>query len=237
MLTRRDALRRTAAGAVLFALPRTAAADTPPPFTLPKLPYAYDALEPYIDAKTMEIHHSKHHNAYVENLNKALGKTDQAGKTLEAILGDLKGVPEKSRAAVRNNGGGHWNHTFFWQSMAKGGGKPAGDLLKAIEASFGSLDQFKQEWKAQAVAHFGSGWAWLEKGDSGGKPLKISTTQNQDNPLMAGRPAPLLGIDVWEHAYYLKYQNKRADYVDAWLNVVNWDNVAWRFGGEKKRSG
>ena len=226
MLSRRDALRTAAAGAVLFALPEAARADTTQPFALPKLPYAYDALEPAIDAKTMEIHHSKHHQAYVDNLNKKLDGL--AGKTLETILYHLSDVPEKSRAAVRNNGGGHWNHTFFWESMAKGGGKPAGDLLKAIDASFGSFDQFKQEWKAQAVAQFGSGWAWLERGEAGGKPLMIRTTSNQDNPLMAGRPAPLLGVDVWEHAYYLKYQNKRADYVQAWFDVVNWDKVAER---------
>ena len=230
MLSRRDALRTAATGAVLFALPKSVSADTKPPFTLPKLPYAYDALEPHIDAKTMEIHHSRHHKAYVDNLVKALG--DKADKPLEAVLADLKGVPEKTRTAVRNNGGGHWNHTFFWESMAKGGGKPAGELLKALEASFGTFDQFKQEWKAQAVAQFGSGWAWLERGEVGGKPLMIKTTANQDNPLMAGRPAPLLGIDVWEHAYYLKYQNKRADYVEAWFNVVNWDAVAGRMAAK-----
>ena len=230
MLTRRDALRTAATGAVLFALPKAATADTKPPFTLPKLPYAYDALEPHIDSKTMEIHHSRHHKAYVDNLVKALG--DKADKPLESVLAHLDQVPEKTRTAVRNNGGGHWNHTFFWESMAKAGGKPAGELLKALEASFGSFDQFKQEWKAQAVAQFGSGWAWLERGETGGKPLMIRTTANQDNPLMAGRPAPLLGIDVWEHAYYLKYQNKRADYVEAWFNVVNWDAVAGRLAAK-----
>ena len=215
---------------MLFALPRTAPADTPQPFTLPKLPYAYDALEPHIDARTMEIHHSKHHATYVENLNKKLDGV--AGKSLEAILTHLDQVPEANRPAVGNNGGGHWNHTFFWASMAKGGGKPAGDLLKALDASFGSLDGFMKEFKAKALGQFGSGWAWLEKGPAGGKPLVVTSTPNQDNPLMAGKPAPLLGIDVWEHAYYLKYQNKRADYVDAWFNVVNWDVVAGRLAGK-----
>ncbi len=225
MISRRDALRTAAAGAVLFALPKSATAEPPPPFTLPKLPYAYDALEPSIDAKTMEIHHSKHQQAYVDNLNKAL-VGGPATRSLETILAHLPDVPEKSRTAVRNNGGGLWNHTFFWDCMAKGGGKPTGDLLKAIDASFGGLDGFKKEFKAKAVGQFGSGWAWLEKAADG--KLAVTGTSNQDNPLMAGRPAPLLGLDVWEHAYYLKYQNKRADYVDAWFNVVNWDAVAGR---------
>lgn len=209
----------------MFAVPRRSPAhEITPPFTLPKLPYAYDALEPYIDVRTMEIHHAKHHQAYVDNLNKKLDGI--AGKSLEAILTDLKSVPEANRSAVRNNGGGHWNHSFFWTCMAKGGGKPSGELLKAIETSFGGLDKCKAAFKAKALGQFGSGWAWLEKSVDG--KLAVTATPNQDNPLMAGRPAPLLGLDVWEHAYYLKYQNKRADYVDAWWNVVNWEAVSAR---------
>jgi Fe-Mn family superoxide dismutase len=228
MLTRRDALRTTTAGAALFALPEPATAQPPEMFALPPLPYAYDALEPFIDAKTMEIHHAKHHKAYVDNLNKAVAGT-AIPHTLDGLLAALDQLPADKRAAVRNNGGGHWNHTFFWASMAKGGGQPAGPLRAALEAVFGSLDQFTAEFKAKAVSQFGSGWAWLEKGRVGEPTLVIRTTPNQDNPLMAGRPAPLLGIDVWEHAYYLKYQNRRADYVTAWLNVVNWAAVADRF--------
>ncbi len=230
-MTRRDLLRAAGAGAALAAAPSllaaTARAQDPKPggYTLPKLPYAYDALEPHIDAMTMEIHHSKHHQGYVTNLNKALGA--RAGTPLEEVLPNLKDIPEASRGAVRNNGGGHWNHTFFWGIMVKGGGAPKGDLLKALEASFGGLDQFKAAFKAAALGRFGSGWAWLVPGKE--KPLAIVSSPNQDNPLMTGGVKPILGIDVWEHAYYLKYQNKRADYVDAWWNVVNWDAVAAHF--------
>jgi Fe-Mn family superoxide dismutase len=225
MLTRRDMLKAAAVAPLAASLaPSARAADA---FELPKLPYAVDALEPHIDAKTMEIHHDRHHKAYVDNLNKALAGTEWATKPVEQILANLSAVPEEKRAAVRNNGGGHWNHTFFWEIMAPKGGSPTGDLLKAIDVSFGGLDGFKKEFKAKALAQFGSGWAWLVPGKE--KPLAIATTANQDNPLMIGGPAPLLGVDVWEHAYYLKYQNKRADYVDAWFNVVNWDAVAARF--------
>jgi Fe-Mn family superoxide dismutase len=226
MVTRRDMLRAAAGGAVLFAVPKAAPAQDKGGFTLPKLPYAYDALEPHIDARTMEIHHGKHHQAYVDNLNKALGgKTD---KSLEELLMNLKALPAAQQTAVRNNGGGHWNHTFFWGVMSKSGGQPSGDLLKAIDASFGSVDGFKKEFKAKALAQFGSGWAWLVKGSD--KPLAVVTTANQDNALMLPNgPQMLLGVDVWEHAYYLKYQNKRADYVDAWFNVINWAMVAEHF--------
>jgi Fe-Mn family superoxide dismutase len=226
-MTRREMIRAAGAGAVLVAAPSLvpATAQDPKGYTLPKLPYAYDALEPHIDAKTMEIHHAKHHQAYVDNLNKAMGA--KAGTPLEQVLPNLKDVPEASRGAVRNNGGGHWNHTFFWGIMAKGGGEPKGDLLKALDDSFGGLDKFKAAFKAAALARFGSGWAWLVHGTD--KRLAITSSPNQDNPLMDGGPPPILGLDVWEHAYYLKYQNKRADYIDAWWNVVNWDAVAAHF--------
>lgn len=195
-------------------------------FELPKLPYAYDALEPYIDAQTMEIHHSKHHQAYVTNLNAALEKHPQlAGKSLEELLRDLSAVPEDIRTVVRNHGGGTWNHSMFWLVMApQAGGAPAGDLAKAIEAAFGSFDGFKSEFEKAANGRFGSGWAWLVKKDGG---LAVVSTANQDNPMSEG-VTPVLGIDVWEHAYYLKYQNRRAEYVSNWWNVVNWDEVARR---------
>jgi Fe-Mn family superoxide dismutase len=200
--------------------------------TLPQLPYAFDALEPHIDAQTMQIHHGKHHQAYVNNLNAALEKApDIASKPLEALLGKLDAVPEAVRTAVRNNGGGHWNHSLFWELMAPGaGGKPDGALAKAIDAAFGSFDGFQEKFAAAAGGRFGSGWAWLVR--DGGQ-LAIISTPNQDNPLMEGRAANdvLLGLDVWEHAYYLKYQNRRPDYVKAWWNVVNWSEVASRFGG------
>ena len=237
MLTRREMFRTAGAAVAVVAVPQlfaTARAQEKKAegFTLPKLPYAYDALEPHIDAKTMEIHHSKHHQAYVDNLNKALAGTPWLGKPIEAILTDLKSIPEATRGAVRNNGGGHWNHSFFWNIMGKPGTAPKGDLLKAIDTSFGGLDGLKKDLKAAALGRFGSGWAWLTVGKD--KPLAIVSSPNQDNALMDGGHAPLLGIDVWEHAYYLKYQNKRADYVDAWFNVVNWDVVAGNFGAVKK---
>jgi Fe-Mn family superoxide dismutase len=199
------------------------------PFSLPALPYDPAALEPHIDAQTMQIHHGKHHNAYVTNLNAALDKApDLKAKGLSEILANLGQVPEAVRAAVRNNGGGHWNHSAFWRLLSpKGGGEPAGDLAKAIAASFGSFAAFKEQFAAAAMGRFGSGWAWLVK--DGGK-LGIMSTPNQDNPLMEGKTA-ILGLDVWEHAYYLKYQNRRADYVGAWWNVVNWDEVAKQYGG------
>ena len=197
------------------------------PYSLPSLPYDVAALEPHIDAQTMTIHHGKHHNAYVTNLNAALEKAPALqGKGLSAILADLNSVPEAVRGAVRNNGGGHWNHSAFWTLISpKGGGAPKGALAQAVDASFGSFDKFKEQFAAAAMGRFGSGWAWLIK--DGGK-LAIMSTPNQDNPAMEGKQA-ILGLDVWEHAYYLKYQNRRADYVTAWWNVVNWDEVAANF--------
>ena len=198
--------------------------------TLPPLPYPPTALEPHIDAQTMEIHHGKHHNAYVTNLNAALEKAPElADKSLDDLLRNLNSVPEAVRTAVRNNAGGHWNHSQFWQSMApNAGGAPSGKLADAINSAFGDFEKFKEQFNAAGAARFGSGWAWLVK--DGGK-LAIVSTPNQDNPIMDGKPAPLLGNDVWEHAYYLKYQNRRPDYIDAWWNVVNWPEVAARFGG------
>lgn len=197
--------------------------------TLPPLPYASGALEPHIDAQTMEIHHGKHHQAYVTNLNSALEKAPElADRPVDELLRDLQAVPESVRTAVRNNGGGHWNHTQFWQWMAPdGGGEPTGGLAEALARSFGGVDRFREQFAAAGAARFGSGWVWLE--NDGGR-LSISSTPNQDNPLMDGRPAPILGLDVWEHAYYLKYQNRRPDYMKAWWNVVNWPEVARRFG-------
>ena len=195
------------------------------PFTLPALPYAYDALEPHIDARTMEIHHTKHHQAYVNNLNAALEKAPQLeGKSLDDLMRGINSVPEAVRTAVRNNGGGHWNHSQFWEWMGpKRGGEPTGRLADAIKSSFGDFAKFKEQFAAAAAGRFGSGWAWLI--DDGKGKLSITSTPNQDNPLMEGKKA-ILGLDVWEHAYYLKYQNKRPDYVAAWWNVVNWDAVA-----------
>jgi Fe-Mn family superoxide dismutase len=201
-------------------------------FELPKLPYAHDALEPHIDARTMEIHHSKHHAAYVTKLNAALeGNAGLQGKSLTEILANLTQVPENVRAAARNNGGGHFNHSLFWKVMKKGGGgQPTGELAKAIEASFGSFDTFRTKFSDAATAVFGSGWAWLSI--QGGK-LAIESTPNQDNPAMRS-VVPVLGLDVWEHAYYLHYQNRRPDYIAAWWNVVNWDQVAQNFADAKK---
>ena len=199
------------------------------PFTLPPLPYPTNALEPHIDAQTMEIHHDKHHAAYVNNLNTALEKAPELqNKSLDDLLKNFNAVPEAVRTAVRNNGGGHWNHSMFWQIMSpKGGGKPTGKLADAINAAFGDFEKFKEQFNAAGGARFGSGWAWLI--NDGGK-LSILSTPNQDNPIMDGKPAPILGLDVWEHAYYLKYQNRRPDYMKAWWNVVNWPEVAKRFG-------
>jgi Fe-Mn family superoxide dismutase len=199
------------------------------PFTLPALPYAYDALEPHIDARTMEIHHTKHHQAYVNNLNAALEKAPQLeGKSLDDLMKGINSVPEAVRTAVRNNGGGHWNHSHFWEWMGpKKGGEPKGRLGDAIKGSFGDFAKFKEQFGAAAAGRFGSGWAWLI--DEGNGKLSITSTPNQDNPLMEGKK-PILGLDVWEHAYYLKYQNRRPDYVAAWWNVVNWENVAKRLG-------
>jgi len=193
------------------------------PHTLPALPYSNNALEPHIDAQTMQIHHGKHHQTYVTNLNTALDKHPELHKkSLDDLLRDLNSVPEDIRTAVRNNGGGHWNHSMFWKLMGpNGGGPPSGAVGDAINSSFGSFDKFKEQLQAAGLARFGSGWAWLI--DNGGK-LEITSTPNQDNPLMEGKKA-VLGVDVWEHAYYLKYQNRRADYLTAWWNVVNWGEV------------
>ncbi|MBZ5631732.1 MAG: superoxide dismutase [Acidobacteriia bacterium] len=201
-------------------------------FTLPALPYAPDALEPHIDKMTMEIHHGKHHNAYVTNLNKALESAPAlASKSIEELLANNCAiVPDNIRTAVRNNGGGHWNHSMFWQIMGPGkGGAPVGNLAAAITAAFGTFDTFKEKLSAAGVGRFGSGWAWLVKTSSG---LEITSTPNQDNPLMEGKHA-VLGVDVWEHAYYLKYQNRRPDYLAAWWNVVNWQEAEKRFTAGK----
>ena len=200
------------------------------PHTLPPLPYPTNALEPHIDAQTMEIHHGKHHNTYVTNLNAALEKAPElAGKSLDDLLKNLDAVPESIRSAVRNNGGGHWNHSLFWQVMGpNAGGAPTGALADAINAAFGDFEKFKEQFAAAGAGRFGSGWVWLTK--EGGK-LAITSSPNQDNPLMDGKAAPILGLDVWEHAYYLKYQNRRPDYMKAWWGVVNWAEVGRRFGG------
>jgi Fe-Mn family superoxide dismutase len=191
---------------------------------LPPLPYAYNALEPHIDEQTMRIHHDKHHGTYVTNLNNALeGKADLAGRSVEDLLRDINAVPEQIRTAVRNNGGGHMNHTMFWEIMAPGsGGGPSGRIGDAIKSTFGSFDTFRESFNKAAMGRFGSGWAWLVQGGDG--KLAVESTANQDNPVMEGK-WPVFGIDVWEHAYYLKYQNRRADYVNAWWNVVNWDAI------------
>jgi len=199
---------------------------------LPALPYAHNALEPNIDARTMEIHHGKHHATYVTNLNKALESApDLAGKSADDLIKDLSAVPEGIRGAVRNNGGGHVNHTLFWNSMGAGkGGAPTGALGDAIQAAFGSSDDFKAKFEAAGLGRFGSGWAWLSL-DKAGK-LTVHSTANQDNPVMEGL-TPLVGCDVWEHAYYLNYQNRRADYLKAWWNVVDWDAVGKRYDAAK----
>ena len=197
---------------------------------LPKLPYAFDALEPHIDAQTMQIHHGKHHQAYVNNLNAALDKHPELhGKSLDDLVAGIGSVPEDIRGPVRNNGGGHWNHSMFWQLLSPNGGKPSGKLADALKAAFGEEAKFKEQFAAAAMGRFGSGWAWLIA--KGGK-LSIESTPNQDNPLMDGKTA-VLGLDVWEHAYYLRYQNRRADYVTAWWNVVNWAEVGKRFDAAK----
>jgi superoxide dismutase, Fe-Mn family len=202
------------------------------PFTLPDLPYAKDALEPHIDATTMEIHHGKHHNTYVTNLNKALESApDLQNASLEEILANnCAKAPESVRTMVRNNGGGHANHSLFWTIMGPGkGGQPKGRLAEAINSTFGGFDQFKEKFAAAAVGRFGSGWAWLLKSGNG---VDIYSTANQDSPLMEGK-FPIIGLDVWEHAYYLKYQNRRPDYIAAWWNVVNWDEAEKRFQSGK----
>ncbi|MBE3570658.1 MAG: superoxide dismutase [Bacillales bacterium] len=200
-------------------------------FELPKLPYAYDALEPHIDAKTMEIHHTKHHNTYVTKLNDALkGNDELLSKSVEEVISNLDAVPENVRTAVRNNGGGHANHSLFWTILSpNGGGEPSGELANAINQKFGSFEKFKEEFSAAAANRFGSGWAWLVVNNG---QLEVISMPNQDNPLMEGK-TPILGLDVWEHAYYLKYQNRRPDYIQAFWNVVNWDEVAKRYSAAK----
>lgn len=202
------------------------------PYTLPALPYAYDALEPHFDARTMEIHHTKHHQTYIDKVNAALAGTEWEGKPIEEVIGNLSKIPEDKRGAVRNHGGGHANHSFFWTILEpNGGGKPSGNLVKEIDANFGSFEKFAEEFGTAAANRFGSGWAWLIVAD--GK-LQVASTANQDSPLMGKAIAgcegtPILGLDVWEHAYYLKYQNKRPEYVKAFWQVVNWKEVENRF--------
>ena len=235
MITRRDALKKAAlllgSAVAVSTLPhfQAWAAEAPPagPFTLPPLPYAFDGLEPHIDAQTMQIHHDKHHQAYVNNLNKAMaGNAELEKKPIDELIRDLRLVPESLRKAVQNQGGGHANHSFFWQLLKKNeGGKPTGELSKAVDKKWGGLDGFKVEFTKAATTLFGSGWAWLSLD---GKELLIEQTSNQDSPLSQGR-TPLLCIDVWEHAYYLKYQNRRPDYVSAFYNVINWDFVSERY--------
>ena len=199
--------------------------------TLPDLPYGYDALEPHIDARTMEIHHGKHHNTYITNLNAALeGHSGLAARGIDDLIADLDSVPEDIRTAVRNNGGGHANHSLFWTVMSGSGGSPSADLAAAIDSDLGGMDSFKEKFSAAGTTRFGSGWAWLVvKGGS----LDVLSTPNQDNPVMSGDGTPILGLDVWEHAYYLNYQNRRPDYIAAWWNVVNWDEVSSRFAAAK----
>jgi Fe-Mn family superoxide dismutase len=200
-------------------------------FELPQLPYAYDALEPHIDKETMNIHHTKHHNTYVTNLNNALqGNEELLSKSVEEVIANLDAVPEAARTAVRNNGGGHANHSLFWQILApNGGGAPTGELADAISSKFGSFESFKEEFAKAATTRFGSGWAWLSVSNG---ELELSSTPNQDSPLMEGK-TPILGLDVWEHAYYLNYQNRRPDYIASFWNVVNWDEVSKRYTAAK----
>jgi Fe-Mn family superoxide dismutase len=242
MMTRRKALKTAGlAGSALAICPNLpmAQAQPPPapaaapsgPFKLPALPYSFDALEPSIDARTMEIHHDKHHAAYVANLNKAVAEYPNLGKkSVEDLLKDLDSAPAKIQAALRNQGGGHYNHSLFWQTLAKnGGGEPKAEVSEAIAKTFGSFPAFKTKFSDSALKLFGSGWAWLVIQNGA---LKIETTPNQDSPVSRGEQ-PLLGIDLWEHAYYLKYQNRRADYIASFWNVVNWDFVADRFAKSK----
>jgi Fe-Mn family superoxide dismutase len=196
-------------------------------YSLPDLPYGYDALEPHIDARTMEIHHSKHHNAYVTNLNAALeGHDDLSSKSIEDLIANLDAVPEAARTAVRNNGGGHANHSLFWTVLSGQGGDPSGDLAAAIDRDLGGMDAFKEAFSKAAATRFGSGWAWLVVKDGA---LAVTSTPNQDSPIMDGSGTPILGLDVWEHAYYLNYQNRRPDYIAAFFSVINWDAVGARY--------
>lgn len=200
-------------------------------FELPQLPYAYDALEPHIDKETMNIHHTKHHNTYVTNLNNALeGNSELLSKSVEEVISNLDAVPEAARTAVRNNGGGHANHSLFWTILSpNGGGEPTGELAEAINSKFGSYSSFKEEFAKAATTRFGSGWAWLVVNNG---QLEVTSTPNQDSPLMEGK-TPILGLDVWEHAYYLNYQNRRPDYIGAFWNVVNWEEVSKRYSAAK----
>jgi Fe-Mn family superoxide dismutase len=200
-------------------------------FSVPDLPYPYDGLEPHIDEATMRVHHDKHHQAYVDKANAALEGTEWADKSVEEVVQSIDALPSAKQGPVRNNAGGHINHNMFWESMSpNGGGSPSGELAQAIDAKFGSFDDFKTAFKEAGVARFGSGWVWLVADGQGG--VDVTSTANQDNPLMTGQ-TPLLGCDVWEHAYYLKYQNKRPDYIDAWWNTVDWDKVAERFAASR----
>ncbi len=214
------------------ASPQPSRSGKPWAYTLPPLPYAFDALEPHIDARTMEIHHDKHHAAYVANVNKALEGSPLAEKPVEEVIADIEQVPEAIRTAVRNNGGGHANHSLFWTSLGKGkGGEPSGPLGEAIASQLGGFDAFKDAFSKAAMTRFGSGWAWLSADPSG--KLVVESTANQDSPLMHGN-TPLLGLDVWEHAYYLLYQNRRADYVSEFFNVIDWDAIGERFAAAAK---
>ncbi|MFD1781282.1 MULTISPECIES: superoxide dismutase SodA [Fredinandcohnia] len=200
-------------------------------YELPQLPYAYDALEPHIDKETMNIHHTKHHNTYITNVNNAIaGKADLEGKSVEELVSNLDAVPEDIRTAVRNNGGGHANHSLFWTILSpNGGGEPTGELAEAINSKFGGFEAFKDQFAKAATTRFGSGWAWLVVNNG---ELEVTSTPNQDSPLMEGK-TPILGLDVWEHAYYLNYQNRRPDYISAFFNVVNWEEVANRYNSAK----
>jgi Fe-Mn family superoxide dismutase len=226
MVSRRSFLISAAGGTVALALPRGARGQTVAGFQLPSLPYDYSALEPHIDARTMNIHHTKHHQAYVDKLNAALmsGASDWLSRPIADVVANYRALPESIQTAVRNQGGGHLNHSQFWKMMAKPGtgGQPSAELAQAIQASFGGMDGFKQEFLAKATGQFGSGWAWLIRGKD--RPLAVVSTANQDNPISDGQVA-ILGIDVWEHAYYLKYQNQRPVYVEAWFNVIHWNYV------------
>ncbi len=236
MTSRRDFVM--SAGALLAAAQAVAqttpAAANPPAYTLPPLPYAADALEPYIDAQTMQIHHDKHHKAYVDNLNKALaGHPELTSKPIDQLVAELNTVPDAIRTAVRNQGGGHANHSLFWTTLKKnGGGKPKGELNAAMDKTFGSFSAFQDQFTKAAVGQFGSGWAWLTTDMAGA--LKVEATPNQDSVLSAGR-MPVFGIDVWEHAYYLKYQNRRPEYVAAFYNVIDWDVVSDRYNNLRKK--
>ena len=242
IMTRREAIKTVAltAGAIAVAPSlvdgqNTAQGGAGYPFKVPDLGYSYDALEPYIDAQTMQIHHDKHHSAYVENLNKALADAPDATKkmTVEELLASLDTLPEKIRTAVRNNAGGHYNHSLFWKMLKKNeNGKPSGDLAKAIDTSFGSFSSFQEKFSDAGAKVFGSGWAWLVLKD--GKTLEIVSTPNQDSPISQKTTAPILGLDVWEHSYYLKHQNRRPEYIKAFWNVVNWDYAAERYSSALK---